>query len=373
MVDQNIDENIDDHNEDTNVDEGTSHEEEGPVRYNVSSHGWDTDTEGLVKRLNRNGIVVPSFQRKFIWNRSDKSRFIESLIIGLPIPSIFLAADPTTKKMNIIDGQQRLLTLQEYFAGNFSLRAPDIQDDLNGCYYDQIEGRRPRKVLNAEDRRTLEDALIHAVVIKQETPDESDASINEFSDAILQIFKRLNTTGRPLQAQEVRACVFYGELNQLLGELNQLPAWRSLFGAEHSRLKDVEAILRFFALFNNHENYRAPMPRFLNEFMRDNRNLSNETCEEMRVLFSDLVEKLLAVFGEGVFKQGNTFLLSRFDAVMFGLAKRTDAIVDIGQDDLKQQFQTLLDDEQYQWSVDEFINDTNRVEARLDRAETILA
>ena len=107
--------------EDTEVED--VHDEDAALpssRYNVSSYGWDSDVEGLVKRLKRGNIFIPGFQRGLVWSRSEKSRFIESLILGLPVPNVFLAQDAKTKNLNIVDGQQRLMSLQNFLEGRFT-------------------------------------------------------------------------------------------------------------------------------------------------------------------------------------------------------------------------------------------------------------
>src|SRR4051794_22550132 len=105
-------------NDDNPVDDETEQDETvAPIQYNISSYGAAYDVEGLVKRLGRNDILVPTFQRNYIWNIREASRFIESLLLGLPVPGIFLVREQLTNKLLVIDGQQRLKTLQFFFDG----------------------------------------------------------------------------------------------------------------------------------------------------------------------------------------------------------------------------------------------------------------
>lgn len=90
-----------------------------PVRYEISSYGIDFDVKGLVERLRQDKVFVPEFQRSFVWRLPDSSRFIESLLLGLPVPGIFLAKDPESQKLFVIDGQQRLRSLQYFYEGVF--------------------------------------------------------------------------------------------------------------------------------------------------------------------------------------------------------------------------------------------------------------
>ena len=109
---------IDDANDDNTV---------VPERYDITSFGADYDVEGLVRRLQRGDIFIPSFQRNYVWNQSLASRFIESLLLGLPIPGIFLARETESNKLIVIDGQQRLRTLQFFYDGFFR---PKQEDDV---------------------------------------------------------------------------------------------------------------------------------------------------------------------------------------------------------------------------------------------------
>src|SRR5258706_15619947 len=95
-------------------------EENYPVEYAISSYGADYPVDGLVKRMSAGSIFIPPFQRSYVWNVYRASRFIESLLLGLPVPAIFLSRDESTQKLLVIDGQQRLRTLQYFYEGVFA-------------------------------------------------------------------------------------------------------------------------------------------------------------------------------------------------------------------------------------------------------------
>lgn len=170
-------------------------------------------------------IFIPQFQRSFVWSINQASRFIESLLLGLPVPGIFLSKEPETGKLLIIDGQQRLKTLQYFYQGvfhngrEFSLQ--NVQDRLLG---------KTHRTLDQTDENILDDSIIQATVVKQDEPSDDESSIYH-------IFERLNTGGTQLQPQEIRACIFHGPFNDLLNELNDEPAWRRVFGRHSKRLK----------------------------------------------------------------------------------------------------------------------------------------
>ena len=92
-------------------------QEVAPLRFAISSYGADYTVDGLVKRIREGSVYIPPFQRGFVWDIKDASRFIESLLLGLPVPSIFLAKEPDTGKLLVVDGQQRLLSLRNFYDG----------------------------------------------------------------------------------------------------------------------------------------------------------------------------------------------------------------------------------------------------------------
>ncbi|NJN87766.1 MAG: DUF262 domain-containing protein [Leptolyngbyaceae cyanobacterium SL_7_1] len=129
-------------------DESSVDDVVAPIRYDISSYGADYDVEGLVKRLNRNDILVPRFQRNYVWNQAEASRFIESLLLGLPVPSIFLARESESNKLLVIDGQQRLKTLQFFYSGYFNPQEKEekrkvfklikVQPEFDGLTYETL-------------------------------------------------------------------------------------------------------------------------------------------------------------------------------------------------------------------------------------------
>lgn len=358
--------------DDEELDEGEVAEPEPPKRYNVSSYGWDSDVEGLVKRLKRGDIYVPKFQRGFVWSPADKSRFIESLILGLPVPNVFLAQDPKTKSLNIVDGQQRLLSLRDFLDGAFYLTGPQIQEDLKGRYFSsEVTKSATSKVLEETDARALSDAVLHSIVIKPD-PSHDDPDLgHEYNQAIVQIFRRLNTSGRPLVAQEIRASIFYGPLETMLRELNEGEAWRTLFGKRHSRLKDMELILRYVALRENLENYKSPMPRFLDSFMEEHRDMSQEKVDEISEAFRNTTNWVNNTLGHDGLRSGKTLTIARFDAVMAGYDAYLAAHPEPDPGEIASKLAELEANEEYQRTIAEFVNDTDRVKSRIELARAI--
>ena len=190
--------------EDAVIDETDCDQTVAPVQYEITSYGADIDTEGFVNRLRRQDVYIPPFQRDYVWSLTEASRFIESLLLGLPIPGVFLARERDSKRLLVIDGQQRLKTLQFFFDGYFNPQ-PDARRnrvfELQGVQ-DQFKGKT-YETLGDEERITLNDSIIHATIVKQDSPEGDQSSVYH-------IFERLNASGRKLSPQQIRVAIYHG-------------------------------------------------------------------------------------------------------------------------------------------------------------------
>jgi hypothetical protein len=141
------------------------------IRFNISFYGVDYPVESIVLRMERNDFFIPDFQRSYVWSQKQASRFIESLLYGLPVPVIFLYREPDTGRHLIIDGQQRLKTLQFFYHGIFEerkFRLLDVALPWRGRTYTELD---------EADKRRLNDSVIHATTFRQEEPRANDQSI----------------------------------------------------------------------------------------------------------------------------------------------------------------------------------------------------
>jgi hypothetical protein len=299
--------------EDQRTEEGDA-EEVQPFRYAISSYGADYPVDGLVKRLREGAIYVPKFQREFVWDLKDASRFVESLLLGLPVPSIFLSKEWDTGKLLVVDGQQRLLSLRYFYDGTWKPTEREFR--LKGVQPEFEE--RTYSTLRDEDRRQLDDAILHAIVFKQDEPSEDESSVYE-------VFHRLNTGGKKLTPQEVRSAVHHsGRIRDLLGELNRDESWREIYGPEDSRMRDQELILRFLALLFEGENYQPPMVAFLNSYMGRNKDLKHTDEAAMSGSFRSAVGLIRQSVGNRAFRPVRVLNAAVFDSVMVGTAKRLE-------------------------------------------------
>jgi uncharacterized protein DUF262 len=340
-----------------------------PYNFEITAYGADYDVEGLVKRLQRGDIVIPTFdpeieptdsgvvgfQRRFVWRKTQCDRFIESLLLGLPVPGIFLVKEPNGVLL-VLDGQQRLRTLEKFLEGFFNdkvFKLESVQERFEGLTY---------KDLADEDRRRLNDAIIHATVVRQDTPQNEQESV-------YLIFERLNTSGTTLQPQEVRSALYSGELAELIRTLNENEDWRAIFGPPSPRFKDHELIVRFFALLYYGDQYKRPMKVFLNRYMATNRNLESQSAGELQAIFEKTVSAFRKAKGDRIFRVPRNLNAAVFDAAMTGLARRIDEIDEVTDlDALAKAYDELVADETFLGAVERATADEDSVRTRLTKA-----
>lgn len=340
-----------------------------PYNFEITAYGADYDVEGLVKRVKRGDIVIPTFdpeietmdsgvvgfQRRFVWRKTQCDRFIESLLLGLPVPGIFLVKEPNGVLL-VLDGQQRLRTLEQFFEGTFKdkvFKLESVQERFEGLTY---------KDLPDEDRRRLNDAIIHATVVRQDTPENEQESV-------YLIFERLNTGGTTLQPQEVRAALYSGELAELVRSLNENEDWRAIFGPQSPRFKDHELIVRFFALLYYGDQYKRPMKVFLNRYMATNRNLERQSSGELQSIFERTISAFRGARGDRVFRVPRNLNAAVFDAAMTGLARRIASKGEVTDlEALANAYDELILDEEFLESVERATADEESVKTRLEKA-----
>lgn len=358
---------------DENVEDLDELSEVLPASFSITSYGADYPVDGLVKRLSSGDIVVPlfrvapeegqttvGFQRELVWKKSQADRFIESLLLGLPVPSIFLVKEPNDKFL-VLDGQQRLRTLESFYAGLFKgveFKLEEVQGKWVGKTY---------KTLHPDDRRKLDNSILHAIVVRQDEPSEDQSSI-------YLIFERLNSGGTILQPQEIRVALYHGLFATLLSELNNNPDWRALYGPKNTRLKDIELILRFFSLYFHRASYERPMKAFLNRYMAANRNFQKQDENTIRPLFEKTVKAIRTGIGLKAFRPfGGAVNAAVMDALLYGVASRLASGSLDNAAALSGPYETLLKDKQFLAAVTKATADVENVKIRLDTAKQTFA
>jgi Protein of unknown function DUF262 len=298
---------------------------------------------------------VAGFQRGFVWRRSQMDRFIESLLLGYPIPGIFLVQQ-SDKRYLVLDGQQRIKTLAAFYDGihqsrEFALH--DVADQFKGLTY---------KTLPVEYRRLLDNTFIQATIVK------SDGSPDSL-DAVYQVFERLNSGGTQLTAHEIRVALYAGPFIEYLTELNTVDSWRFIYGKPSPRIRDQEVVLRFVALYVSPDTFRRPLKKFLNDFVGHNRSLETLATGTIRSRFIESSTLIANGPGPAALRYlGNQVNAALTESVLVGLARRLDGGGEPDPRDVGDRIANLLDDPEFVDAISRATSNEEKVAYRLSSA-----
>jgi Protein of unknown function DUF262 len=348
-------------------------DEPDPNPPQVSYKGTDFDVEGLVRRLKRGDVVVPTFghsddspietarfQRGFVWTRPQMDRFIESLLLGYPIPGIFLVQQ-ADKRYLVLDGQQRLTTLVAFYDGVYDGREfalHNVANEFSGLTY---------RTLPDELRRMLDSTFIQATIVG------TDGSI-ESLDSVYQVFERLNSGGTQLTPHEIRVALYAGPFIDFLTEMNDVPAWRALYGKKSPRLRDQEIVLRAIALYIAPGNYKRPLKKYLNDFVGANRYLTDLDQSRIASLFVTSCSLLLEGAGPMALRwQSNQINAALSEAILVGLMRRLDTEHPLDSASVARAIASLLEDPALPPAISRATADEESVRLRLALATQAFA
>lgn len=256
--------------------------------------------------------VAPEYQRHFRWDRERQSTFVESVFLGIPVPSLFTAANPDGT-WELIDGVQRLNTLI-HFAGDEDVRARvGLASALT------LEGLTKLSDFNG---RTV-DSLPQSVHIQFLLKPIKVTTISDKSDFAVRfdLFERLNTGGVLLTPQEIRACIYRGEFNDFLKELAKLQAFRKVVKLPRAKEDDgtrEEYVLRFFAYLDGYKNFDHSVTDFLNHYME--KATKGFRYEENRKFFAHVFDVLAKALHGGIVRRKAETPANLFEAVSVGAA-----------------------------------------------------
>lgn len=269
--------------------------------YNITSFGTDLTFREIVAMYKEGDLEKPELQRKYVWTKNEASRFIDSILLGLPVPSIFLAKTNDNKRL-IVDGYQRIMTIYDYMEGIFTGDKKVFKLSNSDNIHPNWRGKAFTE-LTEEQRRTIRTYPIHAIIFEQKQPQDDTG--------MYQIFERINTSGRALKPQEIRNCVYHGNYNNLLFDLNKSEVWRNIIGSnkEDARMADVELILRFFAFseiekFDEFKQNQINLVKFLNLYMKSKSKITYDELKECKNLFLETMNFLYNNIGNNVFRTG---------------------------------------------------------------------
>ena len=337
--------------------------ESAPPEYQIATYPADYTLEGLYQKWQRNELIVPGFQRRFVWKQNQASRLIESFLVGLPVPAVFFYRERQSKKYMVIDGQQRLKSVFYYFGGyfgpgdnhsrrRFRLTGINKQSEFYNCAFDD---------LREEEQRELNDAVLRAFIVQQLNP-EDDTSMYH-------IFERLNTGGTSLSNQEVRDCIYHGEITSFLDDINKLSNWRKILGKpkQDARKRDVELALRFLAM-RDYTAYKNPMKDYLSKFMRKNRNATDDVFQGIRQIFEATCNAVISSLGEKPFHVRAGLNAAVFDSVMCAFSNHLDNI----PNDVKGRYERLVRDDEFHKNTRSSTTNVDVVQGRFRQAASQL-
>ncbi|MEM7364335.1 MAG: DUF262 domain-containing protein, partial [Pseudomonadota bacterium] len=343
--------------------------------FKIHSWGADLSFRELITMYEEEELVKPELQRKYVWDKPEASRFVDSLLLGLPVPSIFLASTQDKQKL-IIDGYQRIMTVYDFVRGVWSKDNRVFKLSNTDKIHERWRGKAFSE-LKEHEQRKIRSTTIHAIVFEQQSPDDGNSSL-------FQIFERINTSGRSLKSQEIRNCVYQGPINSLLFELNRDPDWRSLFGvkAYDSRMRDMEFILRFMALGTDDiweigdPAHRISLKKHLNDFMGD--PVNEGKVDSLRRDFLETIGFVRARIGEDAFfnvqqsdptKIRKRFYPTIFDSIAIAtLLARRKLGDDIPTRRLEQKRRKLIKSEQFKSYISEATMRVEHITGRINFA-----
>lgn len=296
-----------------------------PERRRIYTDKGDPEIDSLYGKFKRGKLILqPDFQRHFVWDIKKSSRLIESALLEIPLPIIYLSEEKDGKEY-VIDGQQRLTAFFSFIDGkfpndgDFKLKRLKVFTELDGKMFRDMDEALQDKIKYCK---------VRTITFKRESE----------KDLKFEIFERLNTGAVSLNDQELRNCIYRGPYNQLLRELSQDRDFMHLLGLKRpdKRMKDVELVLRFASFYHEtYLKYKSPMRRFLNSDMENYQVISEEKALELKSAFKNAVTIIRSLLAPHAFKrfyrgdETNTngywepkkFNASLYDILMYSFAR----------------------------------------------------
>ena len=274
----------------------------------------DLSLETIAAMVAKGSIdVAPEFQRRERWRPQQQSALIESFLLNVPVPPVYLAEDDFGT-YSVIDGKQRITTIRDFMRNTLVLSSLEAFEEIDGLRFRDL----PRPLRNALEVRPY---LRVVTLLKQ-----SDATLK------YEVFTRLNRGGEPLNAQEIRNVAFRGPLNDLVYELGRTPFLcqqlkiKNVKSPAYREMTDAEYVLRFFTLQACWQNFTGSLRRSMDEFMADHRAPSAEELRRLKGLFERSIQACENLWGQAAFKRPvaeawrHQMLAGMYDAQMLAVS-----------------------------------------------------
>ncbi|EKT4486905.1 DUF262 domain-containing protein [Shewanella algae] len=336
-------------------------------RNSLSADRLDMSFGELMNMYSNDELVIdPEFQRLFRWDFAQRSRFIESILLGIPIPSIFVAED-TDGRWEIVDGLQRLSTILSYFGmlkhtpekNGWALVAGDVVESLEGL---QVADLPIKYQLN------IKRSVCRIEVVKWDSN----------YDMRYELFNRLNTGGSPLTDQEIRNCIFRGisvEFTNLIKQLSSKDDFVELIQPTQKQKDELyldELVLRFFSLFQNHEKVNKNLSDHMTEYMKMATRKEVDYEGKMEA-FNRVVEIVRPIGRSALSGKNGQLSTSLYDGVFNGVAGNIDYYEKAGEDKLREKIEALKEDDEFKKVSGVASNYKERVKKRIERAIEVFA
>lgn len=340
----------------------------------VKTQNIEYDLETLVKKIEKQVIKLnPDYQRNHRWDDSFSSKLIESLILNIPIPLIYISQDvdvdeeidDDVSRYSVIDGQQRLTAIYNFLKNKYPLTELEVLQELNGSYYKNL----PPFLIRRLEERTIRCLRIDSTVDSQVKYD---------------IFERLNSGSVKLEAQELRNATCRGPFKKLIKELAADENFRVMArlnsdGKRVKKMEDQELVLRFFALAYNdgYKDYKGGFKSFLTTKMEFFNKLERKNLKEMEQLFISTMANIQKNFGnepfakfkyeENSFKRMSAFNAAVFDSVVVPFTKLKN-----GKKPNYEDFKNNFKDKEYFSAIEGSVNDVSKVEKRINKGLKVI-
>ena len=363
-------------------------------KFDLVSSPNDFNTKTLVDFIDSGVVNIPGFQRNFIWDIKRASRLIESILVGLPIPQIFLYEQKGNKYL-VIDGQQRLMSIYYFVKGRFPRKDQLSNLRLNlkeksaipleilnrDEYFTDFRLNLPENVpgqpnrfhrldyssLDDQNRTTFDLRTIRHIIVRQVGPSGDNA--------MYEIFNRLNSGGVNLTPQEIRRCTFDSRFYDMLYLTNTENAWRQLVGNKipDIHMKDVEILLRGFAILINEKSYRPSMVKFLNKFSQEAMSFDETKLKQLDYLLESFLNSCQDLPSDAFHSIQGRFSPMIFESVFVAICEKPYTTNSAVKGKINcESMRTLKDDPDFHAATQSQTTSLANVKKRLARARQLL-
>jgi hypothetical protein len=305
--------------------------------------------------------VSPKYQRRFRWDDERQSKLIESFLMNVPVPPIFLNED-SYGQYSVIDGKQRLTAISEFFKGKLRLKGLRVFSDINGMTFDEL----PRKLQTVMRTRPT----IRAIIILRQSDE----------DVKFEVFQRLNTGGVSLNAQEIRNSTYPGPLNDLILELSENKLFHQLLNikvrktsAIYQEMRDAELVLRYFTFKDNWDSIRGGMKRQMDHYMALNQRINNDVILALKNDFLKTLDLVHTCFEDSAFQRWlsekgewkKQVLASLYDSQMFALKGKEKDVLRQFKVQIVEGFKLLFEHAEFRNAIDAATNTPSSFKSRI--------